>query len=131
MRRIHDLRCKVCGLVERGVMLEGKSYPPCRCGGARTWVPFVPATDVYGSRTYSRALGREFGSTRETERYMRRMGYEPAGDLVRGGRELPKLANKPRPARDLAQRAFRAAVGRHADDIRRCGRKSALRRLLP
>lgn len=46
---VHDLKCAACDEVERDVLCRRPSaggqgvLPPCpKCGGDRTWVPFVP-----------------------------------------------------------------------------------------
>lgn len=90
---IHDLICRVCESIERNVWVKSDGrYSPCSCGGERTWMPFVPATDVYGSTKTSEILHEDIGkpatysSRRELERKMKRIGFEPCGDSVRGAR---------------------------------------------
>ena len=92
MPRIHDLRCTVCGAEARAVWLEDEGeYPRCPCGGERTWIPFVFHTDVYGTPKFCEASGQEHGSAHERDGYMRRHGYEPAGDPVGGARQKLKI----------------------------------------
>jgi hypothetical protein len=57
-----------------------------------TWTPTRVQTDVRGSEQISRVLDEapgvplRFTSTREREKKMRAMNYEPAGDRVHGAR---------------------------------------------
>jgi hypothetical protein len=57
-----------------------------------TWTPARVTTDVRGSEQVSRILEEAPGmplrytSTRERERKMRAMNYDPAGDKVHGAR---------------------------------------------
>lgn len=90
---MHDLRCKVCDVVRENVFVRGTSYPPCpSCGGETTWVPFVFATDCYGSTKTSQILYEDVGrpatysSRRELESKMKRIGFDPCGDKVGGAR---------------------------------------------
>ena len=57
------------------------------CGAAMRKLPSLFATDVCGSTQYSQALDIEYTSTRDRERQMKRLGFEPAGDKVHGARE--------------------------------------------
>jgi hypothetical protein len=70
-----------------------------------TWTPSRVQTDIYGSEQTSRVLDEgisadgnnrplTFTSTRERERKMRTMGYEPAGDRVHGARNEDGLKGK-------------------------------------
>ncbi len=90
---IHDLRCKSCDAIETNVLVSVNQYGWCqKCGGPRTWVPFVPMTDVYGSTKTSEVLYEDIGkpatysSRRELEKKMSRLGYSPCGDSVGGAR---------------------------------------------
>lgn len=94
---IHDLHCTRCIRERFDVKIVGGEYPLCRCGAPMTWTPRMVNTDVRGSEQTSRVLDEglsatgvnkplSFTSTRERERKMRAMGYEPAGDKVGGAR---------------------------------------------
>jgi len=91
---VHDLRCTDCGNVEPNMTVKVGCYTPCPlCGGARTWLPFVFNTDVYGSTKTSQILHEDvnrpatYSSRRELEAKMKRLGFEPCGDKVGGARD--------------------------------------------
>ena len=86
MAVIHDLRCRRCGTIERNVSVSPPHFGKCVCGGPRTWVPFVPKTDVLGAPTFSIACGREVSSSRERDAIMASKGFVPDGDPVGGAR---------------------------------------------
>ena len=83
---VHDLMCDRCGELDEAVLYERGNPPECRCGGERHWSPAGFNTDLYPTPIYSDASGQYHSSTRDKEAYMRRAGYEPKGDKVRGGR---------------------------------------------
>lgn len=84
-RVLHDLLCSRCEKVEECFVTPG-DYPPCSCGGARTWMPSRLQTDLWSTPAYSIASGRCHSSQREKERYMRDRGWECTGDPVGGAR---------------------------------------------
>ena len=90
---IHDLRCRSCEVVRENVWVRGTDYPACpSCGGEMTWIPFVFATDCYGSTKTSDILYEDIGrpatysSRRELERKMKAINFDPCGDKVGGAR---------------------------------------------
>ena len=89
---IHDLHCTRCVRERFDVVVSGTAYPLCQCGAPMTWTPARVQTDVRGSEQVSSVLDEAPGvplrytSTRERERKMRAMNYDPAGDKVGGAR---------------------------------------------
>lgn len=99
--------CRSCGYQgEHAFSWESRPHCPQGCGPMRvdfsTW-GHGPATDVYGSEQVSRVLEDEHGrplrytSTTDRDAQMRRMGFYPVGDKVRGSRDwTPRMPRKPR-----------------------------------
>ena len=89
---IHDVHCTRCVREQYDVQVVRGEYPICKCGAPMTWTPTRFQTDVRGSEQVSRVLDEapgvplRFTSTREREKKMRAMNYEPAGDKVGGAR---------------------------------------------
>lgn len=92
MRVIHDLVCENDHIV-KDVEVEvadglHTTYGVCDLCGTRRIVSWAhgraPATDVLGSEHFSDVLGVSFTSTRERDRKMSAMGFQPA-DNIRGG----------------------------------------------
>jgi hypothetical protein len=84
---VHDLFCKACGHIERDQIVKQGAYGECAsCGGARNWLPSRVNTDIWGSPQYIESLDRTFDSKSDLKVELKRCGFEPAGDKVRGAR---------------------------------------------
>lgn len=90
---IHDLHCTSCNADFPDVMVRCGDYGSCElCGGERTWTPRGFVTDVYGAEVVDTVLREAVGvplryrTSREREKKMKRLGYDPAGDKVGGAR---------------------------------------------
>lgn len=83
---VHDLRCTKCEAIVRDQIVTGTEYGRCSCGGLRTWLPARVNTDIWGSPRYLESLDRTFDSKSDLTKELKRCGFEPAGDKVRGAR---------------------------------------------
>jgi hypothetical protein len=87
---IHDLICRKCGEIENDQLVafsNSGSYGKCvTCGGERTWMPSRVNTDIWGSPQFIESLDRTFESKSDLKKELKRCGFEPAGDKVRGAR---------------------------------------------
>ena len=101
---LHDLFCQNCGATRKNVVVVKGAFPDCqRCASTMRWQPFVVATDVLGHETTSRILDEApnrpltYTSTKERDRKMKRLGFEPAGDRIHGARTMVRETDSPLP----------------------------------
>lgn len=101
---LHDLRCLECNAIERDVAVRVGVFPPCRCGGPRTWVPSKISTDMGSGfycdatgQTHSRHRDAELAVAKQARAFTERTGikWEPraAGDKVHGARNETKFGS--------------------------------------
>ena len=83
---IHDLRCTQCEKIVRDQIIKGSDYGRCACGGERTWLPVKVTTDIWGGPKYIESLDRTFDARSDLKSELKRCGFEPVGDKVRGAR---------------------------------------------
>lgn len=86
MAILRDLNCPSCDRTRRDVLVEGESYPKCRCGARmKNWITKVNA-DAWGGPQYHPALDRTFSSKSELRAYMKSRNLMECGDRVGGAR---------------------------------------------
>ncbi len=87
---VFDYHCPRCKSEREDVVVDRWDDPVhcVNCKSRMTKFPPLVATDVCGSEQSSRVLpdGMTWTSTREREKKMKALGYEPAGDKVGGAR---------------------------------------------
>lgn len=109
---LNDWRCPTCGQVSRNVALASgvrARCPRCLDEMRSLWDHGqAPTTDVFGHPRYFDCSGQEHGSRRDLVSHMRSLGYEEAGDRVRGGRTNGAYRKERRPFK-------RVPIRRHAE----------------
>lgn len=88
---IYDLFCPHCDHELYDVVRPAQKWGKCpKCSKEMKMKPTTSHTDVLGSEQWSDVLDISYTSTRERERKMKAINFDPAGDKVGGARNEKK-----------------------------------------
>jgi len=118
VRIFHDFFCAACDWSESDwpfVHGEESTYPPCPEGLGLMAIDHSSTrirVDIWGQSRTVEALGGTFASKDDARREAKRLGLEPAGDLVGGARTM--ITSEPEAPVDKATRSRYASYGPEA-----------------